>query len=163
MEKRLITTGRDYTRVMPVFRDLIVRSGIREGENLLFAGCPGACYSMATLLGFGLRDLDLNLFFAVDADIRQLWRLEQSQDLGVRAAGKAEPIKGRVIVIMSGLCTLPIEKATDFIEKSLGSEGVLVGEAPAPDFFEERGWIGKIPFHYLFEFSMENPTSYDLL
>jgi len=74
--KRVISVGEDYIHVQPIFRELVLKSGIKEEDNLIFAGCQGGCYSIATYLGFGLRDLNINLYFATNADARELWRLE---------------------------------------------------------------------------------------
>lgn len=160
MNKKVISVGQDYTDMLPVFREVIPKSVMEKQGNLVFAGCPGPCYSMATLLGFGIKDLDLNLFFAVDSDVHQLWRLEYVQDRGMIAMKKEDPIRAEVIILMSGLCALPIEKTIDFVKKVLLPEGVIIGEAPAPGLFEEREWDKKIPFNFLFEFTMKNPTSF---
>jgi hypothetical protein len=90
--KKIISKGLDHTEMLSIFREVLLRSGIREKGNLIFAGCQGPCYSMATLLSFGLRDLNLNLYFAADADIQQLWRLEYIKNLGVVATQKENPI-----------------------------------------------------------------------
>jgi len=160
MEKTAISTGQDFTSVLPLFKELILETGVRPQDNLVFAGCPGPCYSMSTFFGFGIRDLGLNLFFAADAEIDRLWRLEGDEELGMVAAGRSAPVKAKTIVLMSGLCTLPVERTQKLIESALAVDGVLVGEAPALGFFEEREWDRKIPFDYLFEFSMVDPTSF---
>ncbi len=160
MNKRVISVGQDYTQMLPVFRDVILQSGMKKQGNLIFAGCPGPCYSMATLLSFGIKDLDLNLFFAADSDVHQLWRLEYVQDRGMIATRKEDPIKAEVIVLMSGLCAIPIENTIDFLNNVLLPDGVIIGEAPAPGLFEEKAWDKKIPFNFIFEFSMKNPTSH---
>ena len=160
MKKKVISVGKDYTSLSPLFRELVLKSGIKEQDNLIFAGCPGACYSMATFFSFGIRELNLNLYFAVNSDIHQLWKLEYVENLGVVATRKEDPVKAKIIVLMSGLCTLPIEHTLKFINDALVSDGIIIGEAPAPGLFEEQGWDKQIPFNFLFEFSMKNPTSF---
>jgi hypothetical protein len=109
MKKKIISTGKDHTSMLPIFRELILESGIKEQDNLIFAGCSGPCYSMATFFGFGIRDLDINLYFAVDSDIHQLWRLDHVENLGIVADRVERPLKAKVIVLMSALCTIPID------------------------------------------------------
>ena len=162
MKKELLSSGEDYTHMLPIFRDLILKSGIREKDNLVFAGCPGPCFSMATFFSSGLRDLKVNQYFAVDSDIHQLWKLEYAENLGVIATTKENPLKANVIVLMSGLCAIPIERTMDFIKEALVADGVIIGEAPAPGLFEGGDWVKKIPFHFLFEFSMKKPASYKI-
>lgn len=41
MEKRLISTGKDYTEMLPIFRNLVLKSGVQKGDALMWAGCPG--------------------------------------------------------------------------------------------------------------------------
>jgi hypothetical protein len=160
--KKIISKGLDHTEMLSIFREVLLRSGIREKGNLIFAGCQGPCYSMATLLSFGLRDLNLNLYFAADADIQQLWRLEYIKNLGVVATQKENPIKAKVLIIMSGLVMVPFEKVLKFVNEALEKGGVIIGETVVPGLFEEKGWDKQIPFKYLFEFSMKNPTSFEV-
>ena len=160
MEKTAISTGQDFTSVLPVFRELILGTGIQPHDNLIFAGCPGPCYSMATFFGFGVRDLGLSLFFAADAAVDRLWKLGCNEELGMAAVGRSAPVKAKVIVLMSGLCSMPVEHALKLIESALTNDGMLVGEAPALGFFEDREWDREIHFDFLFEFSMVDPSSF---
>ena len=162
MEKNIITAGNDYTFMLPIFRDLVLKSGAKEGDNLIWAGCPGTCYSMATFFSFGLRDLGLNLFFAVDADIKNLWRLENINKLGIMATEKAEPLKAEIMVLMSGLLRVPFENILDLIRVALADNGAIIGETVVPGLFEKEKWNETIPFRFLFEFSMESPTSFEV-
>ena len=162
MKKKILSAGKDYTHMLAGFKEVILKSGIRKNGCLIFAGCPGPCYSMATFFSFGIRDLGLNLFFAVNADLDQLWRLEFDQNRGITATSKENPFKAEGVVLMSGLCSIPIEKTIDFLKEGLTEDGVIIGEAPAPGFFEEKGWDKKIRFNFFFEFSMHNPTSFEV-
>ena len=162
MKKKILSKGADYTYMLPVFREVILKSGIKEQGALIFAGCQGPCYSMATLLSFGIRDLNLNLYFAVEADVQQLWRLEYIKNLGMVATRKENPIKAEGIMIMSGLIRVPFENILKFIRDALGDGGIIIGETVEPGLFEEKGWDKQIPFNYLFEFSMEHPTSFEV-
>lgn len=162
MEKRIISTGNDHTSMLPIFRELVLESGIKAQDNLIFAGCSGPCYSMATFFAFGIRDLNVNLHFAVDSDIQRLWRLDNIENLGMVAARIERPVKAKVIVLMSALCAMPIEPTLKFINNALVSDGVIIGETVEPGLFEKQGWDKKIPFNFLFEFSMENPSSFEV-
>jgi hypothetical protein len=159
--KKIISTGKDHTAMLPIFRELILKSGIKAQDNLIFAGCSGPCYSMATFFGFGIRDLNVSLYFAVDSDIHQLWRLDEVEDLGIVAARTEGPLKAKVIVLMSALCAMPIEPTLALIREALLSDGVIIGETVEPGLFERQGWDKRIPFNFLFEFSMVNPTSFE--
>ena len=163
MKKEVISVGEDYTQTLPIFRDLILKSGARKKDNLIFAGCPGPCFSMATFFSSALGDLDLTQHFAADSDIDQLWRLDYMENLGITASRKVPPLKAKVLILMSGLCAIPVERTIAFIREALLAEGVIIGEAPAPGLFEAQGWAEKIPFHFLFEFTMKRPTSYKVI
>jgi hypothetical protein len=160
MKKTVITTGKDYTNVQPIFRELVLETGIKENDNIIFAGCPGGCYSSATNLSFGLNGLRLNQYFAANADINNLWHLEYIDNLGVVAARKASPVKARVIVLMSGLCKLPLENVLNFYKSSLMDDGVIIGQTVVPGLFEEEGWDKQIPIKFVFEHSIVEPTSF---
>ncbi len=162
MKKKIISTGKDHTSMLPIFRELIIKSGIRKQDNVIFAGCSGPCYSMATFFGFGIRDLNVNLYFAVDSDIYQLWRLDDVENLGIVAARIERPLKAKVIVLMSALCAMPVEPILELINDALVGDGVIIGETVEPGLFERQGWDKRIPFNFLFEFSMENPRSFEV-
>jgi hypothetical protein len=118
---------------------------------------------MATFFGFGIRDLNVNLYFAVDSDISQLWRLDDVENLGIVATRKERPLKAKVIVLMSALCAIPIEPTLKLIHEALVSDGVIIGETVEPGLFEKQAWDKRIPFNFLFEFSMENPMSFEII
>jgi hypothetical protein len=162
MEKRIMSTGKEHTSMLPIFRELISESGIKERDNLIFAGCSGPCYSMATFFGFGIRDLNVNLYFAVDSDVHQLWRLDDIENLGIVAARIERPVKAKVIVLMSALCAMSIEPTLELIKETLVSDAVIIGETVEPGVFERQGWDKRIPFNFLFEFSMVNPMSIEV-
>jgi len=163
MKKKMITGGGDYTSLVPIFRDIVVKSGVRPQESVIFSGCPGPCYSMATFFGFGIRDLDLNLYFAVNAEINHLWRMEYVEKLGVLATERAAPLKAKAIVLMSGLTRMPLEKTLSLIQEALDQNGVIIGETVDPGLFEKEGWDKQIPFNFLLEFSMYNPSTYEIV
>jgi hypothetical protein len=162
MKKKILWSGPDHTYLLTIFRNMILKTGIRESGTLVFAGCEGPCFSMATFFSFGIRDLKLNLYFATDANMGRLWKLEHQRDLGIVARKHETPVKASVIVLMSGLTEIPFAHVLTFVDKALAKGGIIIGETVVPGFFEERKWDEKIMFKYLFEFSMRNPTAYEL-
>lgn len=163
MEKKLITSGKDYKEMYSIFRDLVLKSGVGKGDNVIWAGCPGSCYAMATFFSYGLRDLGLNLYFAVDADIHRLWRLELMKEVGIYVSKKENPIKAKVLVLMSGLSRVPFENVLNLLGEGLSDDGTIIGETAAPGLFEQLKWDEKIPFRFIFEFSMERPSSFEVV
>ena len=161
MAKKLLMKGRDSTNLLPVFREMILNSGIKEGENLIWAGCQGTCYGMATFLTFGIRDLNFNLYYAVDADVQKLWKLEYMKDLGIIAVKRENPVMAKVLILMSGLTRVPFQNVSKIIDDVLASDGLIIGETVVPGLFEKEKW-SQIPFRYVFEFSMENPSSFEI-
>ena len=162
MKKTLISAGKDYTSVQPIFRELVLKTGVKERDNLIFAGCPGGCYSSAINLSFGLRDLNLKQYFAANGDMDHLWRLEYVDNLGIVATGRASPVKAKVVVLMSGLCKLPFEGVLIFIRNSLEPDGLIIGQTVVPGLFEEEEWDRQIPIRFLFEYSIKDPTSFQV-
>ena len=121
---------------------------------------------MATFFSFGIRDLKLNLYFATDADMSRLYKLEYQRGLGLVArkheAPQEAPVKAGVIVLMSGLTEIPFDHVLKFVDRALAKGGVVIGETVVAGLFEEKGWTEKILFNYIFEFAMRNPTAYEL-
>jgi len=162
VKKKTLWSGPDHTYVMTIFRNLILKTGIRESENLVFAGCEGPCFSMATFFSFGIRDLKLNLFFATDADMGRSYKLEHQRALGMVARKHEAPVKAGVIVLMSGLTEIPFDRVLAFVDRALEKDGIIIGETVVSGLFEEKGWTDKLLFNYIFEFAMRNPTAYEL-
>lgn len=162
MKKNLMSRGPDHTSMLSIFRELVVKSGIKEKENLCFCGCEGPCYAMATFFCFGIRDLNLNLYFATDADIFRLWKLEVVKDLGIIATRKEESIRAKVLVLMSGLVQVPFGNILKFMDHGLAKDGIIIGETVIPGLFEEKNWDKRIPFNFIFEFEMINPASFQV-
>src|SRR4030042_6840759 len=117
--RRVLSEGKDHTDMLPIFRSLVLSSGAKKGDLLIWAGCPGPCYAMATFFSVSLRDLGLNLYFAVDADINKLWRLELQKDLGFVATKKENPITANIMVLMSGLVKVPFENVIRLVREKL--------------------------------------------
>ena len=158
-----MSEGKDHTDMFPIFRSLVLSSGAKQGDLLIWAGCPGHCYAMATFFSFSLRDLGLDLCFAVDADVDKSWRLELQKDLGFVAMKKGRPSQAKIIVLMSGLVTVPFENVLRLVRENLAHDGTVIGETVIPCLFENVKWRDQIPFRFAFEFSMERPTALEMI
>ena len=162
-ERRVLSVGKDHTDMFPVFKSLVERSGARKGGSIIWAGCEGACYAMATFFSYYVQDLGLNLYFATDGDLGRLWRLERIDGLGAVATKKVHPVKAKIIILMSGLVNIPFENVLALIREGLADGGVIIGESVVPGLFESLKWHEQIPIRYLFEFSMERPTALEMV
>ena len=161
-ERRVLSVGKDHADMFPIFKSLVERTGAKKGDCLIWAGCEGACYAMATFFSYHLLDLELDLYFATDGDPNRLWRLEHIAGVGTVATRKVEPVKAKVIILMSGLVNVPFANVLTLTRDGLADGGVIVGETVVPGLFEGMGWHEQIPIRYLFEFSMEKPTALEL-
>ncbi len=158
-KRKVLSVGKDHTDMAPIFKSLVEDAGAKEGDALIWAGCEGACYAMATFFSYFLKDLGLNLYFATDADMRRLWRLELREGLGMVAARKARPVKAKVIVLMSGLVNVPFQSVLSLTRDGLADDGVIIGETVIPRLFESLKWHERIPFRFMFEFCMKRPCA----
>ena len=161
--RKVLSEGKDHRDMLSTLRSLVVKSAPKKGESLVWAGCPGPCYSMATFFSYGLRDLGLGLFFATDADIHRLWRLELEEELGMVAARRESPLKAKILILMSGLITAPFENVLRLVKEGLQDDGVVIGETVVRGLFESAKWDERINFRYLFEFSMEKPMALEMV
>jgi hypothetical protein len=162
-ERKILLVGRDHTDMLPIFRSLVEKAGAMKGDALIWAGCEGACYAMATFFSCFLNEMGLNLYFATDADMNRLWRLEPIADLGIIATRKEDPVKAKVIVLMSGLVNVPFENVLTLARNGLAEGGIIIGETVVPGLFESLNWHEQVPIRFLFEFSMKNPTALELV
>jgi len=138
------------------FQQLARDIGLKQGENIIFAGCPGGCYSWATLFGFYLKGFGANSFFAPNAERRKIRRLIPNEDLGLIAGRKASPGKARMIVLLSGLCRYPIEPALELVNDLLQKGGILIGQSNNPGIYETEGWTRKLRFDYFIEYKIKD-------
>ena len=161
-ERKILAAGKDHTDMLPIFKSLVEKTGAKKGDALIWAGCEGACYAMATFFSYFVCDLGLNLHFATDADLNRLWRLELRPDVGVVATKKAPPVKAKIVVLMSGLVNVPFENVLGLVRDGLADDGVVIGETVVPGLFESVKWHEKLPIRYLFEFTMVRPTALEI-
>jgi hypothetical protein len=157
-ERKTVQSGKDVNDLFPLFRSLVEGTGAKKGDTLIWAGCEGYCYSMATFFSYAITDLGLRLYFATDGDLQRLWRLESLPDRGIVATEKAEHVKARILVLMSGLANVPFEGVLKLASEGLADDGVIIGETVVPRLFEMLKWHEQIPIRYLFEFSMVEPV-----
>ena len=162
-ERKVLLIGKDHTDMFPIFRSLVERTGAKKDDALIWAGCEGACYAMATFFSYYLQDLGLKQYFVTDADLDRLWRLDVVKDLGMVASEKEAPIKAKVIVLMSGLASVPFKNVLALIHNGLADGGAIIGETVVPGLFESLKWHERIPIRFIFEFSMERPTAIELV
>ncbi len=73
-----------------------------------------------------------------------------------------EPVQAKVATLMSGLLQVPFQNVVNFIDQRLAKNGIIIGETVVSGLFEEKGWDKKIPFNFIFEFEMRNPTAFAL-
>jgi hypothetical protein len=161
-ERKVLAAGKDHMDMLPIFKSLIEKAGAKKGDALIWAGCEGACYAMATFFSYFLSDLGLDLYFATDADLNRLWRLELRRDVGMVATQKAPPVKAKVLVLMSGLVNVPFDAVLRIVRDGLADGGVIMGETVVPGLFESVKWHEKIPIRFLFEFAMVQPTALEI-
>ena len=162
-ERKALSTGKDHTDVFPTFRSMIERTGAQRGDALVWAGCEGACYAMATFFSCQLTDFGLNLYFASGGDLKKVWRLEPVDDVGVIATKRVKAVKARILVLMSGLVDVPFENVLTLVRNGLDDNGVIIGETVVPRLFESLKWHEQMPIRFLFEFSMKRPTLLELV
>jgi hypothetical protein len=162
-QRKVLSVGKDHTDMFLIFRSLVEISGAKKGDALIWAGCEGACYAMATFFSCFLNEMGLNLYFTTDADMNRLWRLEPVDDLGIVATKKEDPVKAKVIVLMSGLVNVPFENVLALVRNGLAEGGTIIGETVVPGLFESLKWDEQVPIRLLFEFSMEKPTALELV
>ena len=161
-ERKILSRGTDHTDMFAIFRFLVERSGVNKGDALIWAGCEGACYAMATFFGYCLEGLGRNQYFATDGDLNRLWRLEVVRDLGMVASKKENSIRAKVIVLMSGLANVPFENVLTIVRDGLAEDGLVIGETVVPGLFESLKWHEQVPIRFLFEFSMARPTAIEM-
>lgn len=142
-------------RLRIAFRELAKRCDLKEGDVIFFAGCPGGCYSQATLFSSYLRDLNLRIYFIPDADPRKAHPIEYSEELGFTAGSKTTPPKAKIIVAMSGLCRIPIDPLIQLVSTHLQENGKIIAESNNPGIYESLGWDKKINFDYKIEFAVD--------
>ncbi len=163
LERKVLSAGKDHADMFPVFKSLLERTGAEKGDALIWAGCEGACYAMATFFSYFVKETGLDLYFATDADMNRLWRLEPVSGLGVVATRKGNPVKAKIIVLMSGLVDVPFGNVLALVRGGLAEGGTIIGETVVPGLFESLKWHEKIPIRFLFEFSMRGPTAVELV
>jgi hypothetical protein len=163
LQRKVLSIGKDHTDMHSLFRSLVERTGVKKGDALTWSGCGEPCYAMATFFGYALDDLGLRQYYALEGDLKRLWRLEMVKDLGMVASRKETPVKAKVLILMSALVNVPFENVLKLVHEGLADDGIIIGETVVPGLFERLKWHERIPIRFLFEFSMQKPTVIELV
>jgi hypothetical protein len=129
------------------FKKFVVESGLNDGDQVVFYGCPGTCTPFIELLGFAIRDLPLTQVFVPHLDEGKAKVLKQVPDVGMQVADALPALDPRIIVLMGGLAmpNVPVsaEMANDVVSRY---EGASIIGVCFMNMFEQAGWMSEIAF-----------------
>lgn len=143
------------------FKEYLVRSGLPEGAQVIYYGCPGTCTPFIELLAFATRDLPLEQVFVPYLNEEKARVISPAPGIGMQIGDRPETIDPKVVVIMGGL-------AMPNVEVTAEEAAALVAKYPEArpagvcfmSMFEKAGWTGRIAFDLLIDATLDPVTIY---
>ncbi|MGE4375141.1 MAG: DUF2124 family protein, partial [Methanoculleus sp.] len=89
------------------FKGFLRDSGLNEGDQVVYYGCPGTCTPFIELLGFAVRDLPIEQVYVPYVNEAAAKVIRPVEGVGMQvSAESAVKVDPKVIVLMGGL-TMP--------------------------------------------------------
>jgi hypothetical protein len=140
------------------FKEFIEKKGLKAGDQVVYYGCPGTCTPFVELLGFAVRNMELDQVFVPYVDERKATKIKLVPDIGMQAAGTTTVRSPKAVVVMGGLSmpNVPVtmEQVKAAVEKHPDAD--LIGIC-FMNMFEKAGWLKAMDFDLLID-AMINPV-----
>ncbi len=128
------------------FKGFLRDSGLNEGDQVVYYGCPGTCTPFIELLGFAVRDLPIEQVYVPYVNEAAAKVIRPVEGVGMQvSAESAVKVDPKVIVLMGGLSMPGVPVTKEIV-------GVCFMQ-----MFEKMGWVEMFDFDLLIDASI-NPV-----
>lgn len=137
------------------FKKFIVESGLSDGDQIVFYGCPGTCTPFVELLAFAIRDLPFTQIFVPLLDESKARVLKPVPDVGMQTGEKAPPLAPRVVVLMGGLAMPNIPVSAGMAKETVGGYDASIIGVCFMEMFGKAGWLDEITFDLIIDATID--------
>jgi len=137
------------------FKKYLMESGLNDGDQVVFYGCPGTCTPFIELLGFAVRDLPFELVFVPFIDESKAKIIRPVPDVGMQVSDEAPALDPKVVVLMGGLSMPNMPVSAEMVKDIIsGYEAKIVGVS-FMEMFKKAGWSDEIEFDLLIDATID--------
>jgi hypothetical protein len=142
--------------ILRPFKAFLKASGLSDGDQIAYYGCPGTCTPFVELLGFATRDLPVEQVFVPYADESKAKILKMVPDVGMQAGVAPAVLNPRVIVLMGGLSMQGVPVTKEEVKKAVQSHDAtaIIGVC-FMNMFDRAGWLKDFDFDLLIDATIE--------
>ncbi|MDD3621037.1 MAG: DUF2124 domain-containing protein [Methanofollis sp.] len=147
--------------ILRPFKEYLDTTGLPEGAQIVYYGCPGTCTPFIELLAFAIRKLPFEQVFVPFLEEEKAREISPAAGIGMQIGDRPKGIDPQVVVIMGGL-------AMPNIEVTAEETAALLAKYPQArpvgvcfmSMFEKAGWTERITFDLLIDATIDPVTIY---
>lgn len=137
------------------FKKFIVESGLSDGDQIVYYGCPGTCTPFIELLAFAIRDLPFTQIFVPMLDQSKARVLKPVPDVGMQAGERAPPLNPHVVVLMGGLAMPNIPVSAGMARDTISGYDARTVGVSFMEMFSRAGWLDEIGFDLIIDATID--------
>lgn len=141
------------------FKGFLRDSGLNEGDQVVYYGCPGTCTPFIELLGFAVRDLPIEQVYVPYVNEAAAKVIRPVEGVGMQvSAESAVKVDPKVIVLMGGLSMPGVPVTKEAVRGAVATHpGAMIVGVCFMQMFEKMGWVEMFDFDLLIDASI-NPV-----
>lgn len=137
------------------FKEYVTSLDLKEGDQIVFYGCPGTCTPFVELLCYAIRDTRTeNVFIPLLAE-EDAVVLTNRDKIGMQAAAKPSGLRPSLMVFMGGLAMPNVPVSPEDAATIVKSHGSKVAGICFMGMFTKAGWTGVINFDILIDATID--------
>lgn len=141
--------------ILRPFKKYLMESGLSDGDQIVYYGCPGTCTPFIELLGFAARDLPFAHIFVPYLEEGKAKELRPVADIGMQAVEGEVALDPKLIVIMGGLSMPNIPVSAEMVLDTISRYDAPRVGVCFMRMFEKTGWTKEISFDLLIDATID--------
>jgi hypothetical protein len=137
------------------FKKYLVESGLTDGDQIVYYGCPGTCTPFIELLAYAIRDLPFTQIFVPYIDERKARVLRPVPEVGMQVGERPIALDPKVAVIMGGLSMPDTPVSAEMARDALSRHTAATIGVCFMHMFERTGWTKEIAFDLLIDATID--------
>jgi len=144
MEK--VSTLKGIPGMLRPFKEYVVKSGLKEGSQIVYYGCPGTCTPFVELLSYAIRDMPLQNVFVPLLDESSAKSLENVPKVGMQISGNVDKVDPALVVLLGGLSMDNVPVSAADMKAVISKYDCKVIGSCCMSMFEKAKWVDEIDF-----------------
>lgn len=137
------------------FKKYLIEASLKDGDQIVYYGCPGTCTPFIELLGFSIRDLPFQQVFVPFLDESKAKVILQVADVGMQVTDQTPNLNPKVVVLMGGLSMPNVPVSAEMAKETISGYNARTIGVCFMDMFEKTGWQKEIKFDIVIDATID--------